>query len=172
MSYSIVNCIVTAQCAHTCDLEKYAYILKAGLFRPTKFSAYTIKCVNPKGSVMIFTTGKITVMGCKSFEEAHIILFRLQKRLRLVFDTIRCSNLVASCQVSTTNININSLQEKYTDCIVYNPELFPGCTYQPDPNGTIRVNIFQSGKIVVTGCTNHKDIQSTIEQTRRLIYSI
>ncbi len=62
------------------DLEKFARILPRSMYEPEQFPAIIYRIHNTATS-LIFSSGKIVIVGSKSYEELNNALFELIKRL-------------------------------------------------------------------------------------------
>lgn len=132
--------------------EKLGY----GEHTPNKFSALTLKHKNPSATIILFSTGNITIMGPKSIWGAIYVLQVLKEKLNLKIIHIKLTNLVVKFMHKPTGSKfISDFYNWDKSNCEYDMELFPSCTYMV-PNLTIKANFFNSGKTVVTGCNNEK----------------
>ena len=105
-----------------------------------KFSYKPKQCVlrYPEYTIIIFPNGKCRIMGCKKPLENNELPFKICVK------EIQSVTVTASLEMK---INLQKLSEN-SNCI-YEPEIFPGLrliVFNP-----LCVNIFHSGKIVITG---------------------
>jgi transcription initiation factor TFIID TATA-box-binding protein len=138
--------------------------LKYGKHTPKSFSALTLKHKNPSATIIIFSTGNITIMGPKTQWGALYVMSLLKDIFDLEIIHINIVNVVVKLSQPSKSefVKINDLYQwnkKDCDC---DEDLFPSCTYMV-PNTTIKANFFDSGKIVVTGCNNENTIDTVIK---------
>lgn len=145
--------------------------LRYGEHTPNSFSALTLKHNNPSATIIIFSTGNITIMGPKMLWGAMYVLANLKKQLDLDIFHIKVANVVVKfTQKNKSSMDINELynwNKKDCDCDV---ELFPSCTYLV-PNTTIKANFFNSGKVVITGCNGEVMAQKVIKHLNYVIHN-
>lgn len=137
--------------------------LRYGEHTPNRFSALTLKHQNPSATIIMFSTGNITIMGPETEWGAMYVLSLLKDIFDLEIIHINVANIVVNFTQPKrdTGMNINELykwNKKDCDC---DEELFPSCTYMV-PGTTIKANFFNSGQVVVTGCNNDETVQKVI----------
>lgn len=158
------NHIITIKTHGMRSLKDTFDILGYGTYSPITFSALTLKHKNPSTTVIVFSTGNITIMGAPNFWGAMYVIQYIKRKLKLKFITVKLTNVVVKFDIKKyrESIKINRLYEWDQSNCACNEELFPSCTYSvPDTN--IKANFFTSGKIVVTGCNNHDTVIKTIK---------
>ena len=144
---------------------KYAFDkLRYGEHTPNRFSALTLKHQNPSATIIMFSTGNITIMGPKTKWGAMYVLSLLKDTFDLEIIHINVANIVVNFFQPPKGefMKINDLYQwnkKDCDC---DEDLFPSCTYMV-PGTTIKANFFNSGQIVVTGCNNDDMVQTVIK---------
>jgi len=159
-TYRQVNHVILAQThgrQHLLDVYKR---LGYGKYQPKTYSALTQRFRNPKTTVIMFSTGNITNMGCASYYGALRVLLGLKKRLGLDFINVKLTNIVVSLFVGS--LGLDHFFESNRGYSTYDPGIFPCCTYNI-PGTRIKANIFKSGNVVITGCRSHAQVESSIE---------
>lgn len=160
--YTQTNHVILAQTHGRRSLIDVFRELGYGKYRPKTYSALTQRFVNPKATAIIFSTGNITNMGCKSYFGALRVLLNLKRKLQLEFMNIKLTNIVVNFSVKAFgDINLTKFYELNRGYANFDPSIFPCVTYGI-PNTKIKANIFHSGKVVVTGCRNRETIESSI----------
>ena len=129
-------------------------------YNPKRFSGVVMRITNPRTTALIFSNGKIIVLGAKRVDEAKIAAKKFAKIIKKCGYQVRFSNFNVQNIVATTDIHfklkLGKVCDMYPDLVKYEPESFPGVVYKmPEPKVTLL--IFSSGKIVFTGA---KDIDS------------
>ena len=76
-------------------------------------------------------------------------------------------NMVASANVGH-GINLKKMQKVYPTKASYEPELFPGLVYRDDTFPAVLL-IFDSGRMVLTGCKTKEDIYITYDKITPII---
>ncbi len=74
------NMVATYSTNHKIDLEKFARILPRSMYEPEQFPGLIYRLLGSVTS-LIFSSGKIVIVGSKSYEELNNALFELKKRL-------------------------------------------------------------------------------------------
>lgn len=138
--------------------------LKYGEHTPNRFSALTLKHQNPSATIIMFSTGNITIMGPETEWGAMYVLSLLKDVFDLEIININIANIVVNMtqprEKSAMNINdLYKWNKKDCDCDI---DLFPSCTYMV-PGTTVKANFFNSGQIVITGCNNDDMVQTIIK---------
>lgn len=137
--------------------------LNIGRFRPRSYSALTQRYINPKATMILFSTGNITSMGSSTFFGAMRVLFKLKTDLDLKIVNIKLTNIVVNFNFSHLGVvDIQALYEKNRGLCTYDPSIFPCLTYAIE-NKNIKANIFSSGAAVITGCKDKESIRETIK---------
>lgn len=142
--------------------------LRYGEHTPNSFSALTLKHVNPSATIIIFSTGTITIMGPKTLWGSMYVLGLLKKQLGLDIFHIKVTNIVVKYMQQVQSMDISELSswnKKDCDCDI---DLFPSCTYLV-PNTKIKANFFNSGKVVIAGCNSESMVTKVIKHLSYII---
>lgn len=163
VEFSIINHIITIKTHGMRSLTDTFNKLGYGTYSPITFSALTLKHKNPSTTVIIFSTGNITIMGAPNFWGAMYVIQYIKRKLDLEFINVKLTNVVVKFSIKKfkESIKINKLYEWDQSNCACNEELFPSCTYSV-PNTNIKANFFTSGKIVVTGCDSNDTVKTVI----------
>lgn len=165
------NHIITVKSHGMRNLKDTFNTLGYGTYSPVTFSALTLKHKNPSTTVIIFSTGNVTIMGAPSFWGAMYVLQHIKRKLSLELIMVKLTNVVVKFCIKALkeSVEINRLYEWGQKNCACNEELFPSCTYcVPDSN--IKANFFSSGKVVVTGCSNHDTIIRVVEHLIEVVH--
>jgi TATA-box binding protein (TBP) (component of TFIID and TFIIIB) len=171
VEFFITNHIITIKTHGMRSLVDTFNKLGYGTYSPITFSALTLKHKNPSTTVIVFSTGNITIMGAPNFWGAMYVIQYIKRKLDLEFINVKLTNVVVKFSIKKfkETIKINKLYEWDQSNCACNEELFPSCTYSV-PNSNIKANFFTSGKIVVTGCNNNDKVKSVIEHLVDVIH--
>ena len=142
------------------DLEVISRFMPNSLYERQKFAAITIRLGSPQCTVLLFTSGKLVLTGCKSFMEVLLAsmntLYMLRACLPGVHFTLRdvaIQNIVgnADMQLKTGEIlDLNAFYRDHNVYCTYQPSMFPGLIYRP-VHVDLVILLFFSGRVVLTG---------------------
>eukprot|EP00729_Bicosta_minor_P008554 gene8553-13324_t len=164
----------TYQAVGTVHTAKIANKAKNCDFNPKRFSAVIMRIRDPRTTALIFASGKMVCTGAKSEELAKTASRKFANIVRKLgfnvrFKQFNVQNIVGSCDVKFP-IRLERLRYEGDMFATYNPETFPGLTFQmPDPKCCLL--IFASGKVVLTGAKTKADIMTAFENIFPLLVS-
>jgi transcription initiation factor TFIID TATA-box-binding protein len=144
--------------------------LRYGEHTPNSFSALTLKHRNPSATIIMFSTGNITIMGPKTHWGAMYVLEVLKQKFDLHIMHINVANIAVKFLQNASGMDIRELyswNKRDCDCDL---DLFPSCTYMV-PNTTVKANFFNSGKVVVLGCNTEEKVEHVIKHLTYVIHS-
>jgi transcription initiation factor TFIID TATA-box-binding protein len=133
-------------------------------YNPQKFAAATIRIREPRTTALAFASGNMVCTGAKTEIEARIAGRKyvriLQKHgIPVSFRNFKIQNIVASAEIPHT-LKLLELSRSYGPYVSYEPDLFPGLVFRTTAPKLVFL-LFRSGKIVITGAKNRKEIEST-----------
>ena len=150
----------------TFDLEMISRILPNPIFDKQKFAAITIRIHNPMCTVLLFTSGKMVLTGCRNFAECCQASLEIVSILRggmpsvvMNLTEVRIQNIVGNVDLKLGS-RVLDLDRFYYDQSVYSTfqkNMFPGLIYRPN-NSPVVLLLFSSGKVVITGGKASRDI--------------
>jgi len=158
----VQNVVSTVSLGIQLDLKRIALKARNAEYNPRRFAAVIMRIRDPKTTALIFSSGKMVITGAKSEEAAKLgckKYARIIQRLgygHVKFLEFRIQNIVASCDVKFP-IRLESLAHAHNQFCSYEPELFPGLIYRMITPKVVLL-IFVSGKLVLTGAKERKDI--------------
>jgi transcription initiation factor TFIID TATA-box-binding protein len=169
---SIVNVVATAALGQKLDLEelgKHPQVLhnaqtyggRVAYFRSRHF----------KGEVSIFSSGKMISVGAKSKAEAFHALecakdFLIKEGfVETVVLKKEIQNMVLVADLGK-DVNLENLAQNCK--MIYEPEQFPGGILRMDEFG-VAVLIYASGKAVIAGVKNSKDITEIVRKVEDVV---
>lgn len=150
-------------------LQNVSRILPNPHFDKQKFAAITLRLQDPVCTVLLFTSGKLVLTGCKTFAECICACHRIVLLLRSAIPGVvfylkeaKIQNIVGNVNVCDADNEFIDLERFHSDHSVYctyQKNMFPGLIYRP-VNSPVVLLLFVSGKIVLTGaksaCSMHK----------------
>ena len=145
--HNLVGTCRIGSCLGSIDLPGVSNLLPNALFEKQKFAAITIRLGEPTCTVLLFTSGKMVLTGCKS-----------------LLDCILASKIVANLWRSgfpgtVFTLDVIKIQNIVGNVCTYQPNMFPGLIYRPTSLPIVLL-IFFSGKVVITGAKNMADVYS------------
>ena len=181
------NIVSTANLGCDLKLRQIALQARNAEYNPKRFAAVIMRIKEPKTTALIFSSGKIVCTGAKSEEDSKKASRKYAKIIKSLgfpveFKEFKVQNIVGSCDVKfhislsklhmklgKITINSNSMNNKNRKYIChYEPEIFPGLIYHMlEPE--IVLLIFVSGKIVLTGAKERRQIYEAFEKISLVI---
>jgi transcription initiation factor TFIID TATA-box-binding protein len=189
---TIQNIVSTAQLNCKLKLKEIALQEQNTQYEPKRFSGLIMRINEPRTTSLIFSNGKIVVLGAKNEEDS----FKACKRIRNIIRSLnypaeltnfKIQNIVGSCdvkfQIKLSQLNLNIRKHVNESRVGYEPEVFPGLIYRliPDKSQKIEKNekspniallIFASGNIVITGGKNRNQIYDAFKKIYPLLYQV
>jgi len=126
-------------------------------YDPEQFAAAVIQYDDPKGTIMLYSSGKYSLAGSRSTAEANEVSeFFVQQLENMLDNEIDNAEFEVRYLVGTADIGAEldlnqisiALGVNHTE---YEPEQFPGLFYRP-PDRDWFCLLFTSGKVVFSGC--------------------
>lgn len=159
--YNINNIVVRVQCQGNICIKDALKKLSHGVYNPRTFSALITKFRDPYGTVNIFSSGVLSIMGCRSVDGAMKIISCVQRVLGLNILSIDITNMLVTVDVGKT-LDIQNIFERNRSLCVYDSKLFPSCNMRKN-NSSIASSIFTSGKLTVYGFSSISEIEDGID---------
>jgi len=143
-------------------------------FEPESFAAAVIRYNSPKGTVMLYSSGKYSLAGAESAEEAievnSIFIGHLEEMLgqSLSENEFEVRYLVGTGDLGN-EINLNQISIAMGMAQTeYEPEQFPGLFYRPDDQDWFCL-LFASGKVVFSGIKDKHELEDVYNQIKNKI---
>lgn len=165
---------------HAFDLAKIAMVVKNASveYFPRKFAALKLCRPEPFSKALFFRSGKIVCVGnrserggreaiewfCRQIAEAATI-----HNAKII--DISVQNIVATTMLidPNTKFRLERASQLFSKNTQYEPELFPGCAFRFGDSWKQVVNVFTSGKMVLTGVKNTQQLRKLAELFFELI---
>jgi transcription initiation factor TFIID TATA-box-binding protein len=165
--HNLVGTSRIASPLHKLDLRAISNILPNSKFEKQKFAAITIRLGQPVCTVLLFTSGKMVLTGCKSMLDCILASTSVYHHMRQGFpgvhfqlEPVKIQNIVGNAQITLRENEKLDLQRFYSDHNIfctYQPNMFPGLIYRPSDMPIVLL-IFFSGKVVITGAKTMADV--------------
>ena len=169
---TVHNLVGTARLLGSCmplDLQRVSRLIPNMQYDRQKFAAITLKIAEPNCTVLLFTSGKMVLTGCKSFTECVVAAHEVRKILQQGFPThkialvdVSIQNVVANADVRLgegDSIDLDLMLAEHKVHCTYLKNMFPGLIFRPNQSPVVLL-IFKSGKVVITGGKSLADIQT------------
>jgi transcription initiation factor TFIID TATA-box-binding protein len=176
-SLKIENIVASGVISGPIDLVKFSENVEHCELNKKRFPGAVFRIPDPKIACLVFSSGKIVLTGLKNQKALADGLAIIINSLRSVGieplkePRVAVTNMVCSYNLGKY-ININKLSVTLNlENIEYEPEQFPGLVYRlKDPK--IVVLIFSSGKIILTGGKNLKDVKKGLDILEEKLASV
>uniref|UniRef100_A0A6U5ACA7 TATA-box-binding protein n=2 Tax=Hemiselmis andersenii TaxID=464988 RepID=A0A6U5ACA7_HEMAN len=161
------NIVATINLQTPLELKKIAMSARNAEYNPKRFAAVIMRIREPKTTALVFASGKMVVTGAKSEEKSRLAARKYARIIQKIgfearFTDFKIQNIVGSCDVKFP-IRLERLSVAHGGFCSYEPELFPGLIYRMLVPKVVLL-IFVSGKIVLTGAKDKKDIYEAFRQ--------
>lgn len=149
------------------NLETIGNVLPQSVQGKQKFAAVNIRLADPQCTVLLFTSGKMVLTGCKTFMDCVLASLQVTKLLRQMLpgvkfqlNTLQIQNIVANADVGIKNgrVDLDRMVLEHNVRCTYQKTMFPGLVYRAR-NCPVVLLIFLSGKVVITGAKSTKDVE-------------
>ena len=166
----IVNVVVSAQLDQEIDLEAVARSIPKTMYEPSIFSGLVYRKDNPKSTVIMFKSGKITSVGSKSEQSGEKSLqetaFELGEKIDIKYlvKDIKTVNIIAIASIEQ-KINLEKIVMQIRN-VLYDKHKFPGARIKLNKN---KLMIFSTGKIISVGCKSEKKAKESIKKICNLL---
>ena len=170
--WKIVNVVATVVInlgteGYKIDLNQVARKYTDCEYNPERFPGLVMRVVEPKATILIFSTGKMVVTGLVQASDAkpvvdHVISLLKKVKIRIESEPkITVQNIVASGDLHAS-IDLNEAAVVMENAM-YEPEVFPGLIYRMQDPKTVFL-IFSTGRIVCTGAKSKEMAGEAIER--------
>jgi transcription initiation factor TFIID TATA-box-binding protein len=164
--------------SHKLDLKAISHLLPNACFEKQKFAAITIRLGQPMCTVLLFTSGKMVLTGCKSVldcvlasKQVFMCMCIGFPGVKFTLEPIKIQNIVGNAHLQFKSgewLNINRFYLDYNVYCTYQPNMFPGLIYRPVDMSVVLL-VFFSGKIVITGAKNMQDVYKSWETFSKIL---
>jgi transcription initiation factor TFIID TATA-box-binding protein len=171
LDYKIENVVatVTVEIQEKIDLTKIAAKYPQSEYNPERFPGLVMRVEKPRGTALIFSTGKMVVTGLRKASQADKVVEKIVKNITKVGIPIKnpqiiIQNIVASGDLHThIDLNLAAVVMEYA---MYEPEVFPGLIYRmQDPKSVFL--LFSTGKIVCTGIKTEDVVANAVSKLNK-----
>jgi len=141
------------------DLRTISRLLPNCVYDQQKFAAITIRIQRPSCTVLLFTSGKMVLTGCRSYLQCVLAAHEVVRLLRSAspgyffrLRNVKIQNIVGNVdlRLGAQVLNLERFHADHSIFSTYQRNMFPGLIFRPDDSPVVLL-IFSSGKIVITG---------------------
>lgn len=166
-SFRIENIVATVILEHPIDIDILEEELSNIVYKPEQFPGIIFRVDKPKATALIFRSGKMVVTGTKSISQ---LVEAVKKIIRTLMKhgieirgkpRVQVQNIVAGGDLHAY-VNLEKAAYYLEDCM-YEPEQFPGLIHRMR-NPRVVLLIFSSGKMVITGAKEEKEVELAVKQ--------
>ncbi|MFX0028747.1 MAG: hypothetical protein ACFE8B_06030 [Candidatus Hermodarchaeota archaeon] len=177
LTYTIQNIVVKIflDIKEDFNLVLLSEKLRNSNYNKDRFPGLFAKFNHPKCAVIIFRNGNLILTGLKSFSHIDLIIERLILSLNKIIQIKIAKELIETQVVNIVitadfgkNINLDKASTKLKNSI-YEPEVFPGLTYNVSTPIKSVFLIFSTGKVVLTGIRKEKHIEPILMDLGKLL---
>jgi len=150
------------------DLKAVSQCMPNTSYDKQKFAAITVRLYSPVCTVLLFSSGKMVITGCKSYVQCIAAAYEIVSTLQQTYPYERVGLAEVIIQNIVGNADINLKADDYIDLdgmmrehnifCTYLKNMFPGLIYRPQ-NSPVVLLIFLSGKVVITGGRSCHDVE-------------
>ncbi len=168
LDYKIENVVATVvlEISEKIDLNQIARKFDDVEYNPERFPGLVMRILDPKATILIFSTGKMVVTGMRRASEAKAVVDKTIKNIKkagiqVKNPIITIQNIVASGDLHMSiDLNMAAIVMEYA---MYEPEVFPGLIYRMQDPKTVFL-IFSTGRIVCTGAKDRNTVKDAVQK--------
>lgn len=176
MGIRVTNIVVTCNFNTSVYLPRFIIHYPFCEWNRKKFAAATIRFNDPKSTCLLFGSGRIVCTGSQTLNAARLTILQACQLVRAAGYSPKISDFlvqnIASAFEYNSNINLDYLFNKYPAETNYEPELFPALIFRPSIKSNGVYLIFESGRVVITGCKSMRIVQESYANAQEIISSI
>lgn len=176
MSIRVTNIVCTCNFNTSVYLPKFIIHYPFCEWNRKKFAAATIRFNDPKSTCLLFGSGRIVCTGAQTLNAARLTILQACQLVRAAgydpkISDFKVQNIASSFDYSSA-INLDNLFNKYPLETNYEPELFPALIFRPSIKSNGVYLIFESGRVVITGCKSMKIVHESYDHAKSVITSV
>lgn len=165
---SVENVVTSATLDSELSLDNLATDLPSAEYNVDQFPGIIYRSNNPRGTMLIFRSGKLVCTGSESLDVANDVYEHFLTELDdLGVDhdspEMFVQNIVGTADLQHL-LNLNAISIGLgLEKTEYEPEQFPGLVYRVDDPDVV-VLLFGSGRMVVTGASDSDEIYAAVDR--------
>ena len=157
---SVVNTTFTFNLNAELDLESLARQLWDVEYNPKKFSSLVMRLRDPLSTALLYRSGIVVLVGCRSWRDAKRAAHRTAKRVRRLVPDVRVSGLALKNMVGAGkhDFNLNGHLHSCSSTTFHDNEIFPGMNI--DLRCGLKATLFAKGTFFITGAKCESDLEA------------
>ncbi len=173
LSLTVTNIVAAVRVADVLDLDDLARVIPGADYDKKRFSGLVYRRRSPRFAALVFTSGRVNLVGVKHPDAVAPALAALLEALRTAGVELapdpqpRIVNLVASGNLGTGVSLLKLAVALDLENIEYEPEVFPGLIYRSETGGVAL--IFTSGALIVAGALSIDQAKAVSDEVRHLV---
>lgn len=162
----VCTCLIKSSVS-SMNLKCISECLPNSVYDRQKFAAVTIRLHQPMCTILLFTSGKMVLTGCKTYVDCVLAALQVTRLLRanvrgvaFRLSEINVQNIVANSDLGLREdqtVLLDKFRRDFDVNCTYQKNMFPGLIYR-SPQCPVVLLIFLSGKVVITGAKNSMDV--------------
>jgi transcription initiation factor TFIID TATA-box-binding protein len=169
------NIVCTTFLGCKLDLALIARHARNAEYNPRRFGAVIIRIRDPKTTALIFSTGKMVVVGAKTLPDSALAARRFVRMVQKIgfdvrfdADEYKVQNMVAGVTCGW-DVRLEGLALEWRERggyeVMYESQLFAGAVCRVQCSRSVVVCLmFTTGKAIFTGAKCREDIESALEE--------
>ncbi len=173
LSLTVTNIVASVTVADALDLDELARAIPGADYDKKRFSGLVYRRSSPKFAALVFTSGKVNLVGVHHPDAVGPALAALLEVLRTAGVALapdpqpRIVNLVTSGNLGTGVSLVKLAFSLDLTHIEYEPEVFPGLVYRSEAGGVAL--IFTSGALIIAGALSIHQAQTVSDEVWHLV---
>ena len=157
---SVVNTTFTFNLSAELDLESLARQLWDVEYNPRKFPSLVMRLREPRSTALIYRSGSVVLLGCRSWREAKRAAAKIAKRVRYVVNGARVSCLTIKNMVGAGkhDFDLKGYLHSCSSTMFHDNEIFPGINV--DLRCGLKATLFAKGTFFITGARCETDLEA------------
>lgn len=163
------NVVATFEMGNKINLPQLVLMCPFVHYSPKRFAACVLRLKDPKTTCLVFASGKAVCTGATTEQFAQMASLKFVMLLQkhgadVQFSNFKVQNIVSAAHCNF-RVDLYQLADTVNGFCSYEPALFPGLMYRVQVPAELKAKpnlivfiVFQSGKCVITGGKNRKQI--------------
>lgn len=171
----ITNIVCTCSFNTTIYLPHFVLLYPFCEWNRKKFAAATMRFTSPRTTCLVFGSGRLVCTGACTLIEAKVTIMQAMEMVKNAgynphVTDFRVQNIASAFEFSSS-LNLAQLYSKWPEETNYEPELFPALIFRPSIQSNGVYLIFESGRVVITGCKTIQGVHNSFQNALRVLTS-
>lgn len=169
----ITNIVCTCNFNTSIYLPHFVHLYPFCEWNRKKFAAATMRFTDPRTTCLVFGSGRLVCTGACTLIAAKVTILQAIQLVKLAGYQPRVSDFhvqnIASAFEHSESLNLAALYSRWPEETNYEPELFPALIFRPSIESNGVYLIFESGRVVITGCKTVQGVQDAYRNALRVL---